>query len=187
MALLSGRAATGNAGMPDYDDICEDYHDHDPDYTYDELTDQMSICSGSVNDILDHLSDEVLRDSGDLDNLDLDDMTIPDVINIPAVNGTARYQGGYSYTNGRHEVGLNQSYGGKHTAETTDRAGARLLRDGRNISQIENIPQNISLYKLSKLLSFWEILGNISNSVCVVNIWTRYNRDPTETWIRSWQ
>ena len=182
MALLSGRA------MPDYDDICEDYHDHDPDYTYDELTDQMSICSGSVNDILDHLSDEVLRDSGDLDNLDLDDMTIPDVINIPAVNGTGRYQGGYSHTNGRHQVGLNQktpSYGGKNTVETNDRAGARLLRDGRNISQIENIPRNISLYKLSKLLSFWEILGNISNSVCVVNIWTRYNRDPTETLIRS--
>ena len=174
MALLSGRA------MPDYDDICEDYPD--PDYTYDELTDQMSICSGSVNDILDHLSDEVLRDSGDLDNLDLDDMTIPDVINIPAVNGTARYQAGY--TNGLKQK--TQSYGGKNTVETNDRAGARLLRDGRNISQLENIPQNISLYKLSKLLSFWEILGNISNSVCVVNIWTRYNRDPTETWIRSW-
>ena len=131
MALLSGRTGAG-AGMPDYDDICEDYHDHDPDYTYDELTDQMSICSGSVNDILDHLSDEVLRDSGDLDNLDLDDMTIPDVINIPAVNGTGRYQGGYSHTNGRHQVGLNQktpSYGGKNTVETNDSAGARLLRD----------------------------------------------------------
>lgn len=186
MALLSGRAGAG-AGMPDYDDICEDYHDHDPDYTYDELTDQMSICSGSVNDILDHLSDEVLRDSGDLDNLDLDDMTIPDVINIPAVNGTGRYQGGYS--NGRHQVGVNQktvSYGGKNTGETNDSAGARLLRDGRNISQTENIPRNISLYKLSKLLSFGEILGNISNSVFVVNIWTRCNKDPTETWIRSW-
>ena len=121
MALLSGRAGTG---MPDYDDICEDYHDHDPDYTYDELTDQMSICSGSVNDILDHLSDEVLRDSGDLDNLDLDDMTIPDVINIPAVNGTARYQAGY--TNGRQKT---LSYGGKNSVETNDRAGARLLRD----------------------------------------------------------
>ena len=122
MALLSGRA------MPDYDDICEDYPD--PDYTYDELTDQMSICSGSVNDILDHLSDEVLRDSGDLDNLDLDDMTIPDVINIPAVNGTGRYQAGQS--NGRHPVGVNQktvSYGGKNSVETNDRAGARLLRD----------------------------------------------------------
>ena len=179
MALLSGRA------MPDYDDICEDYPD--PDYTYDELTDQMSICSGSVNDILDHLSDEVLRDSGDLDNLDLDDMTIPDVINIPAVKGTGRYQGGH--VNGRQPVGINQktlSYGGKNTVETNDSAGARLLRDGRNISQKENIPQNISLYKLSKLLSFWEILGNISNSVCVVNIWTRYNREQTETWIRSW-
>ena len=163
MALLSGRAVTG---MPDYDDICEDYHDHDPDYTYDELTDQMSICSGSVNDILDHLSDEVLRDSGDLDNLDLDDMTIPDVINIPAVKGTGKYQGGH--INGRQPVGINQktlSYGGKNTVATNDSAGGRLLRDGRNISQIENIPQNISLYKLSKLLSFWEILGNISNSV----------------------
>ena len=184
MALLSGRAVTG---MPDYDDICEDYHDHDPDYTYDELTDQMSICSGSVNDILDHLSDEVLRDSGDLDNLDLDDMTIPDVINIPAVNGTGRYQAGQS--NGRHPVGVNQktvSYGGKNSVETNELAGARLLRDGRNISQIENIPRNISLYTLSKLLSFGEILGNISNSVCAVNIWTRFNRGPTETWIRSW-
>ena len=102
-----------------------------------------------------------------------------------ARDGTGRYQAGQS--NGRHPVGVNQktvSYGGKNTVETNELAGARLLRDGRNISQIENIPRNISLYKLSKLLSFWEILGNISNSVCAVNIWTRYSRDPTETLIR---
>ena len=112
--------------MADYDDICEDYQD----YTYDELTDAMSICSGSVNDILDHLNDEDLRDSGDLDNLDLDDMTIPDVINIPAVNGTGRCGSGYS--NGRQQVPASNkqfSVGGRNSSQTND-TGALLLRDG---------------------------------------------------------
>ena len=93
MALLTSRQGGHHPppGMPDYDDICEDY----PDYTYDEMTDNMSTCSGSVNDILDHLNDEDLRDSGDLDNLDLDDMTIPDVINVNGnhkmMNGSHKY------------------------------------------------------------------------------------------------
>ena len=142
MALTSSRTTGPGhppAAMPDYDDICEDYQD----YTYDELTDNMSTCSGSVNDILDHLNDEDLRDSGDLDNLDLDDMTIPDVINIPA---TARYQAGY--INGRQHVNHKAvSNGGKNTSETND-TGALLLRDGfeRNISLLENIPRNISVF-----------------------------------------
>ena len=127
---MSGRSVPQPPpAMPDYDDICEDYQDQD--YTYDELTDAMSVCSGSVNDILDHLNDEDLRDSGDLDNLDLDDMAIPDVINIPAVNGSARYQAGYS--NGRQRVSANHktmSNGGKNPVETQSDTGAMLLRDG---------------------------------------------------------
>ena len=46
-------------GMPDYDDICEtDYPDYN---TYDEMTDDMSICSGSVNDLLDQLEAKGVR------------------------------------------------------------------------------------------------------------------------------
>ena len=41
-------------GMPDYDDLCDDL-------TYDELTDGMSTCSGSVNDLLDQLVEEDFR------------------------------------------------------------------------------------------------------------------------------
>ena len=60
------------------------------DYTYDELTDGLSTCSGSVNDILDELNrEEEMRDSRDLDNLDLDDLTIPDVIKLPNNNNNS--------------------------------------------------------------------------------------------------
>ena len=89
MALLTSRSGGHPPpGMPDYDDICEDYPDYN---TYDEMTDNMSTCSGSVNDILDHLNDEDLRNSADLDNLELEDMTIPDVINV---NGNHKYMNG---------------------------------------------------------------------------------------------
>jgi hypothetical protein len=41
-------------GMPDYDDLCDEL-------TYDELTDGLSTCSGSVNDLLDQLEVEEYR------------------------------------------------------------------------------------------------------------------------------
>ncbi len=41
-------------GMPDYDDLCDEL-------TYDELTDGLSTCSGSVNDLLDQLEVEDYR------------------------------------------------------------------------------------------------------------------------------
>jgi hypothetical protein len=40
--------------MPDYDDLCDEL-------TYDELTDGLSTCSGSVNDLLDQLEVEEYR------------------------------------------------------------------------------------------------------------------------------
>jgi hypothetical protein len=43
-------------GMPDYDDLCDEL-------TYDELTDGLSTCSGSVNDLLDQLGVEDYRDN----------------------------------------------------------------------------------------------------------------------------
>jgi len=89
MALVSNRPpGHPPPGMPDYDDLCDDY-------TYDELTDGMSTCSGSVNDILDDINVDDLRDSRDLDNLDLDDLTIPDVIKLPSMNGAVRAQNGH--------------------------------------------------------------------------------------------
>ena len=103
MALLASRNGSHPPpGMPDYDDICEDY----PDYmTYDEMTDNMSTCSGSVNDILDHLND----DSEDLDTIDFDDMTIPDVINV---NGNHKYMNG-SHNKLSNSAGLNSSANNK--------------------------------------------------------------------------
>ena len=90
MALVSNRPpGHPPPGMPDYDDLCDDY-------TYDELTDGMSTCSGSVNDILDDINVDDLRDSRDLDNLDLDDLTIPDVIKLPSINGKVKQSNGYS-------------------------------------------------------------------------------------------
>merc|ERR1712106_133517 len=90
MALVSNRPpGHPPPGMPDYDDLCDDY-------TYDELTDGMSTCSGSVNDILDDINVDDLRDSRDLDNLDLDDLTIPDVIKLPSMNGNVKQSNGYS-------------------------------------------------------------------------------------------
>jgi hypothetical protein len=44
-------------GMPDYDDLCDEL-------TYDELTDGLSTCSGSVNDLLDQLEVEDYRHNG---------------------------------------------------------------------------------------------------------------------------
>ncbi len=44
-------------GMPDYDDLCDEL-------TYDELTDGLSTCSGSVNDLLDQLGVEDSRQNG---------------------------------------------------------------------------------------------------------------------------
>ena len=44
-------------GMPDYDDLCDEL-------TYDELTDGLSTCSGSVNDLLDQLGVEEYRQHG---------------------------------------------------------------------------------------------------------------------------
>ena len=111
MALLASRpGGHPPPGMPDYDDICEDYPDYN---TYDEMTDNMSTCSGSVNDILDHINDEDLRDSADLDNLDLDDMTIPDVINV---NGNHKFMNGNNKYN-QHKV-------------NTAPANTRTVRDG---------------------------------------------------------
>jgi hypothetical protein len=43
--------------MPDYDDLCDEL-------TYDELTDGLSTCSGSVNDLLDQLGVEDSRQNG---------------------------------------------------------------------------------------------------------------------------
>ena len=107
MALLASRNGSHPPpGMPDYDDICEDYPDYN---TYDEMTDNMSTCSGSVNDILDHLNDEDLRDSADLDAIDFDDMTIPDVINV---NGNHKYMSGSHYKLS-NSVGLNSSANNK--------------------------------------------------------------------------
>ena len=103
MALVSNRPpGHPPPGMPDYDDLCDDY-------TYDELTDGMSTCSGSVNDILDDINVDDLRDSRDLDHLDLDDLTIPDVIKLPAMNGNVKQSNEYSqkYSNGKHADYLN--------------------------------------------------------------------------------
>ena len=103
MALVSNRPpGHPPPGMPDYDDLCDDY-------TYDELTDGMSTCSGSVNDILDDINVDDLRDSRDLDNLDLDDLTIPDVIKLPAVNGYVKQPNGYlqKFSNGKQPDYLN--------------------------------------------------------------------------------
>ena len=70
MACVTSRP-TGHPppGMPDYDDLCEDSFSCD--YTYDELTDGLSTCSGSVNDILDELNrEDEMRDSRCLDDAD---------------------------------------------------------------------------------------------------------------------
>ena len=57
MLLMTATTRTNGhppAGMPDYDDLCEDL-------TYDELTDGLSTCSGSVNDLLDQLEEDDFR------------------------------------------------------------------------------------------------------------------------------
>merc|ERR1719357_1858778 len=78
MALVSNRpSGHPPPGMPDYDDLCDDY-------TYDDLT-----------------------DSRDLDNLDLDDLTIPDVIKLPTMNGNVKKQNGISKINEKHAEYLN--------------------------------------------------------------------------------
>ena len=146
MALLTSRAGGHPPpGMPDYDDICEeDYHD----YTYDEMTDNMSTCSGSVNDILDHLNDEDLRDSADLDNLDLDDMTIPDVINV---NGNHKYMNGSNkYHQAQHSNRLN--VGANH--KTLNDASKNSLDNGNSGKMLRKELQII----LTNLLSSHRIV-----------------------------
>ena len=124
MALLS--RGHPPPGMPDYDDICEDYPDYN---TYDEMTpDNMSTCSGSVNDILDHINDEDLRGSADLDNLELEDMPIPDVINL---NGNHKYMNGhnnkYNHSQRLTSGGKPVPVGGKSLFEA---ANSNMLREG---------------------------------------------------------
>ena len=114
MALLARHPPP--PGMPDYDDICEtDYPDYN---TYDEMTDDMSICSGSVNDILDHINDEDLRDSADIDTLDLDTVTIPDVINVT---------GHHKFVNGATTNGFSKF---NNSARLSTGANNKTVRDG---------------------------------------------------------
>ena len=129
MALVSNRPpGHPPPGMPDYDDLCDDY-------TYDELTDGMSTCSGSVNDILDDINVDDLRDSRDLDNLDLEDLTIPDVIKLPSMNGNVKQNG----------------FGHKKPAELGNNKKAQESLFGR-IFQNNNNVQNNNLVNKGPLL-----------------------------------
>ena len=147
MAMLAGRVGGGHPppGMPDYDDICEDY----PDYTYDEMTDNMSTCSGSVNDILDHINDEDLRNSADLDTLDLDDMTIPDVINV---NGNHKYMNGnVKYTQStRLNAGANNMTVKDVAKNSFDNNNSNMLRDEYKIFQsfLSILIQNVKYFQV---------------------------------------
>ena len=63
-------------GMPDYDDLCDEL-------TYDELTDGLSTCSGSVNDLLDQLGveeTEISEEASFQEDLDADSLDLVELI-----------------------------------------------------------------------------------------------------------
>ena len=158
-ACTLGEMALLSTVVPDYDDICtEDYTDNYT--TYDELTDGMSVCSGSVNDILDRLNDDELRNSGDLDTLDLDEVTIPDIINFQSAKSNCKPKFGSGKTFANSFSGQTKLGGGDSSDMLHEYMGKVLERDQREKER--------QLY-LSEPKKFVELADKSGDSNCILS------------------